>query len=77
MDVQVGQVWEDCDPRMMRGNILTSEPAHPRRFKIVWVFYGGHRVEVKDIDTGQVTRIATRRLRPGSRGYRLVTETRE
>ena len=61
--VEIGQVYEDTDPRM-KG----------RRIRIVWKMYGGAYVQAENVATGRLTYIATHRLRPtsGKRGYRLV-----
>ncbi len=59
---EVGQVWEDCDPRMpqrrVRINRIEGAFAYVQNLK-------GHRPE---------TRIRLTRLRPTSTGYRLVVD---
>lgn len=70
-DVQVGQVWEDCDwrqrqkPRRVR--VVAVPPAldtypNPRELGIV----------VENVATGKKSTIRLRRFKPNSTGYRLI-----
>ena len=65
MTVEIGQVWEDLDPRMIR-------ETGRRRFVIIG--FRGEQAHVWDVDTRLETHISLRRLRSGSRGYRLAPE---
>ena len=71
--VRVGQVWRSTDPREhdrrivieeLSTSIMSREPiAHARTL-----------VDRNGDKTGRRTRIAVRRLRPGSTGYEMVEE---
>lgn len=65
MTVQVGQVWEDTDSRMVKSK------GHPRRVRVVSI--GNADAVVENVITGRRTLIALKRFRPTSTGYRLVT----
>lgn len=59
IDIQVGQVWEDADPRS-RGRYLVVEAVEEG--------YVGCQV----LKTGKKTRICRNRFKPSSTGYRLL-----
>ena len=67
-DVQIGQIWEDCDPR-------TAYKSGPRRVEIIELESAETIAVVEDTETKRLARISVRRLKPGSRGYRLVEPT--
>lgn len=66
-DVRVGQIWRDCDTRIR----------DDRRLKVVAVYPEGSEKDarphalVEDVDSLRKTRVALRRMRPGSTGYAL------
>ena len=63
--VKVGQVWEDCDPRVKRTlEIVEIDVSSPE---------GGARVRVRS-SRGAMSWIKASRLKPGSKGYKLVKD---
>jgi hypothetical protein len=60
-EVEVGQVWEDCDRR-----------ACGRRLRVEAVFEDLEQVGCRVERTGKLTTISISRMKPGSTGYRLV-----
>ena len=61
--VQVGQIWQDIDPRM-RG----------RQFKVIRVDYGIRKAIVESLSTHRITEIRLDRFTDTTMGYRLVSE---
>lgn len=75
--IEVGDIFEDNDSRMMRCSIAGPGPAHMRRVRVIGFFpdyYGApDRCSVVDVTTGLHTAIKERRLRTGgSRGFTRV-----
>jgi len=63
--VEVGQVWEDNDPRYEVKRTLTV------------MAIDGDYVECLNSPSGRVTKIKIKRLRPNSTGYRLIKEAND
>lgn len=58
--LQIGQIWEDCDPRT------------PRTMKIISV--SNDYVLFQNTQTNRITRVSIQRLKENSRGYRKVKD---
>lgn len=71
VQVAVGQVWEDDDPRSAGRRIEITEVDGDRaRGKVLSVARN-----VSEEQIGRSTRwVAVRRFRPGNRGYRLIKD---
>jgi hypothetical protein len=59
IEIAVGQVWKDCDPRI------------PNRYVRVTTM-GATHVDCKNIRTGKITRIAKARMQPEQKRYMLA-----
>lgn len=65
VEVKVGQVWEDNDPRIIRGGHA------PRRVKILEIKDGRALVQHPS-GMGRKTKVRVDRFRPTASGYKLV-----
>lgn len=76
--INIGDVFEDGDRRMMRCSIVDYSQAHMRRVEVIGVeVIPGRPVRaiVRDVTTGLRTKIAHwRLLKGGSRGFRRVVD---
>ena len=63
IEVKVGQVWKDLDPRM-----------NGRLRRVVAIEHGKAVTEPAFMDGGHRTRISVRRMHKGSTGWQLVLE---
>lgn len=63
--VQIGQVWEDNDPRRQGDT--------PRQVRIEAI--DGKHALVKNLSTRRTTRVLLKRFRPVNSGYKLVEGT--
>jgi hypothetical protein len=64
--VQVGQIWEECDPRMVG-----------RRIRVVEVGKTHATVVNSTTGTARKTRIRLDRFKPSSTGYKMVSESQD
>lgn len=64
--VLVGQIWQDWDTRFRQGK--------PRIIRIESISGDGQYATCKNIDTGRITKIAIKRLKPSSNGYKLLKQ---
>ncbi len=64
MNVKVGQIWVDGDPRMKGRQIIVVQ-------------VNAFAAVVMNTITGKRTRIDLKRFHPGKRGYRLIYDTNE
>ena len=66
-EVKVGQVWRDTDPR-----------SYGRKMRVVAI--DGEHAQLTNVGggrwspNGRTTWVAIRRMKPGSRGYRLIED---